>query len=170
MEPLTLRELLIMKLRALYDIELHIVKAMPKMIETAHHQDLKAAFRNHLGETRNHVCRIEDSFKLLKEKPDTLEVKAIRALVEDGEWMMRHVHGEHPLDAALIAAARYIEHYEMAGYWVAAQWAEMLGEVEVAELLNSTLSEEEAADDILNDISDGISERAADEVLVGITA
>ncbi|MBX4189348.1 DUF892 family protein [Candidatus Parcubacteria bacterium] len=167
-EPLTLRELLVMKLQALYDIEKQIVEALPKMIERAHHQGLKAALREHLAETRNHVCRIEDSFKLLREKPHMLPAKAIRALIEDGEWVMANVHGEHPLDAALIASAQYIEHYEMAGYSVASSWAEMLGEHEVAELLSNTLAEEEAADDMLSDIADGISEKAADEVLAAV--
>ncbi len=166
--PFTLRDLLITKLQALYDIESQIVLALPHMIDTAHHQDLKKAFRDHLAETRNHVCRIEDAFKLLREKPGKLEVKAIRALTEDATWVMDHIKGEHALDAALIASAQYIEHYEMAGYCVAAEWADTLGEREVAQLLESTLAEEEAADDILNEISKGISEKAADEVLATV--
>ncbi|MDB5194741.1 MAG: hypothetical protein JWN50_755 [Parcubacteria group bacterium] len=156
----TLRDLLIQKLQALSDIEHELVKALPDMAEAASNPSLKKGFRDHLDETRNHVCRIEDAFALMNEKPKKLKVEAIRGLVKDAKWVMKNVKGTETLDANLIAAARYVEHYEMAGYMGALEWARTLGETKVASLLRATLAEEKKADKTLEKAGTIINKKA----------
>lgn len=146
----TLYELLVQKLQSLYDIETVLVRALPKMVAAATDPDLKQNLRVHLNETRTHVVRIEDEFEILGEKPKKLKVEAIRGLVKDGEWVIKNVSGDDALDANLITIARYIEHYEIAGYIGAKKWAKLLQEEKVCLLLEETLAEEKAADEKLN--------------------
>jgi ferritin-like metal-binding protein YciE len=143
---LDLNDLLIQKLSALYDIENHLVKALPKMAKAATDQALKEGFRNHLTETRTHVHRLEKAFKVLGEKPKKLKAEAIRGLVKDGEWVIKNVKPEAALDSNLVRAAQYVEHYEMAGYMGAIAWANILGEKEVRDILEETLTEEQNTD------------------------
>jgi ferritin-like metal-binding protein YciE len=159
----TLRDMLVTKIQALYDIESELVEALPKMAEGATNPDLKEAFRNHLDETRIHVQRLEEIFDLLGEEKEKLEVEAIRGLVKDGEWVIENTEEGDARDAAMIGAARYVEHYEMAGYLGAHEWAEALGEDKVAELLEETLEEEEGAEEKLSDLGTEIIEKLAEE-------
>ncbi len=149
----TLHSLLINKVQALYDIENVIVKALPKMAKAATDEELKAGFEEHLQETEEHVTRLEQVFELLGEKIKKLSVEGIRGIVADGEWVIKNVQGDAVLDANLIAAAQYVEHYEITGYGSAKAWAEEMGHTEIAELLNATLEEEKGADEKLNDLA-----------------
>ena len=155
----TLRDMLVTKIQALYDIESELVEALPKMAEGATDPDLKEAFREHLDETRVHVKRLEEIFDLLGEDKKKLEVEAIRGLVKDGEWVMKNTEEGDARDAAIIGAARHVEHYEMAGYMGAQEWAEMLGDEGVSALLEETLEEEEAAEEKLSELGTQITER-----------
>jgi ferritin-like metal-binding protein YciE len=134
---------------ALYDIESEIVKALPKMAKKANDPDFQQALESHLLETEEHVVRLEECFALLDAKPKKLKVDAIRGLVSDATWVTKHVEEGPALDANLIAAAQYVEHYEIAGYGTAAEWAKLMGHTEVADLLEQTLVEEKAADEKL---------------------
>jgi ferritin-like metal-binding protein YciE len=149
----TLRDLLVMKLESLFDVENALVKALPAMAKAATHEELKAAFENHLEETQVQVGRLEQIFELLDTKPKAMKVEAIRGLVADAEWAMKNVEGERALDAALISAARAVEHYEMAGYKTAAEWAMRIGQTEAEDFLRETLEEEEETERILNDLA-----------------
>lgn len=149
---MSVRQLLIMKLQALFDIENEIVKALPKLAKKAEDGELKMAFEEHLEETKRHVDRLVKAFEYLGEKPKKLKSEGIRGLVEDGEWIAKNIP-QPALDANLIAAAQYVEHYEMAGYGTASEWAEILGEQEIKSLLEETLEEEKAADEKLNDLA-----------------
>jgi ferritin-like metal-binding protein YciE len=152
-ERMALHGLFITKLHALYDMENEIVKALPKMAKKATDPELKEGFEQHLEETKNQVKRLEKAFSLLGEKAKKLKGEAIRGMVEDTSWGMTHIKGSEALDANLIAAAQYVEHYEIAGYGSAIEWAKEMGHTEVAELLEATLEEEKATDEKLDHLA-----------------
>jgi ferritin-like metal-binding protein YciE len=145
----SLHDLFALKIMALLDIESEIVKALPKMAKAASDPDLKQSFSDHLEETKGHVERLEAVFGELDLKPKKTKCEAIRGLVEDTEWLIKEKPTRAALDAGLIASARYVEHYEMAGYLSAVVWAKLLGYGEAAKLLQATLEEEKAADEKL---------------------
>ncbi len=148
-QDMNLRTLLIQKVNALYDIESELVKALPKMAKAATTPELKKGFEEHLEETKNQVERLEEIHRILGEEPKKLKAEGIRGLVKDGEWVIKNVVPKEAMDANLARAAQYVEHYEMAGYMAAIDWAETLAETEIVDLLNDTLEEEIAADDKL---------------------
>lgn len=151
----TLHELLILKLQSLYDTEQQLVKVLPKLADAATNKELSAAFKEHLIETRGHVRRLEQAFRHLGVKPKSEKAEAIRGIAEDGSWVMKHVKDNAARDAAIIGAAQYAEHYEIAGYGTAAEWARLMGHDEVESLLSQTLQEEEAANEKLQALAEG---------------
>jgi ferritin-like metal-binding protein YciE len=155
-----MRELLMNKVQALYDIESVLIDSMPKMIEAATDRKLKVLIDDHLKETKEQSRRLEEVFKLLDAKPEKLESDAIRGLVKDAEWVMENIEDSDLLDLGIIGAASYVEHYEMAGYNMAIMLAEKLEENDAADLLNMTFTEEEAADGKLNDLAQAIAEKS----------
>jgi ferritin-like metal-binding protein YciE len=148
-----LRDLFVLKLKALYDVENQLTKALPKMAKAATDEDLQTAFEDHLAETQNHVKRLEEVFGMLDMKPAKITVEAIRGLAEDGDWVAKNLKGSPALNAGLIAAAQYVEHYEIAGYGSVTEWAKLLGEDDIADVLGKTLEEEETADEKLNELA-----------------
>ncbi len=159
MKNLNLRDLLILKINALYDIEQELVKALPKFAKAASDQSLKEVFRNHLAETRTHVERLEQIHALLDEKPKKLKSEAIRGIAKDAQWIIKNVKPLPALDSALLRAGQYGEHYEMAGYMGALSWARTLGEEEVATLLETTLEEEQSSDEKLTELGSELDEK-----------
>lgn len=158
-----LHELLILKLQSLYDIEQELIKALPKMAKNAYNDDLREAFEMHLEETKTQVDRLEQAMEHLEVEPKKEKVAGIRGIAEDGSWVIKNIKDERARDAALIAAAQFAEHYEIAGYGSAAEWARLMGHSEVADLLEATLAEEEAANDKLTRLAEGgINEEAND--------
>ena len=145
MQHNALMELYVDELKDLYDAEHRILKALPKMVKAASHEQLKDAFESHLQETENHVTRLEQVFGSVGEKARSKKCKAMQGLVEEGEDVIDEELG----DAALICAAQKVEHYEIASYGSLQSWAELLEENEAAELLQETLDEEKATDDKL---------------------
>jgi ferritin-like metal-binding protein YciE len=159
-----LHDLLVMKLQALYFAETEITKALPKMVEAATDEDLQAAFQSHLKETETHVQRLNEALMQLDAKVEPLESDAVTGLIADTEWCIDNIENPQVLDASLIAAAQYVEHFEIAGYGSAATWAEQLGEIEVKNLLGATLDEEKAADEKLSALAMvKVNEQASDE-------
>jgi ferritin-like metal-binding protein YciE len=158
----TLHDLLLAKLSALYDVEKELVKALPKMAKAATDKDLSAGFKSHLEETKDHVKRLEEAFNHLDAAPQkTMKSFGIRGIIKDGDWVIKNVRPKEALDANLIAAASYAEHYEMAGYTAAKEWARMMGHDRVVELLDANLSEEIMADQKMADLGEeGIFENA----------
>jgi ferritin-like metal-binding protein YciE len=150
----SLHDLFALKVMALYDIESEIVKALPKMARAATDPDLKEGFEEHLEETKSQVERLTVVFDELGIKPKKTKVQAIRGLVEDAEWLIKEEPSEAALDAGLIASARYVEHYEMAGYLSAVVWAKLLGYTEAAKLLQATLEEEKMAEEKLSELAE----------------
>lgn len=142
----TFKNLFIEELRAVYDAEHRIRKAMPRLIAAARGVDLVGAFEAHLEQAAEHVARLEDVFDVFDISPRRKRCKTIVGLLAEGEGLAR-AHDLHGLrDAALIAAAHKIEHYEIASYGCLRAWAELMGQTRVGELLQATLAEEGMAD------------------------
>src|SRR5687768_8433150 len=134
----TLQELLIEEIKDLYSAENQLVKALPKMAKAAADPTLKAAFEEHLEETRVHVDRLFTICEKLNASPKGKKCKAMEGLIEEGSEVMEAKGDESVKDAALICAAQKVEHYEMAGYGCARTFAQLLGLGEVANLLQET--------------------------------
>jgi ferritin-like metal-binding protein YciE len=143
---MTLQEKLVDEIRDLYHAEKQLVKALPKMAKNATHEDLREAFEMHLEETREQVTRLEEVFEALGEKPRAKPCHGMMGIIEEGSEMMQEEEAGAVLDAALIAAAQRVEHYEIGAYGTCAAWARLLGLDEVVTLLDQTLEEEKAAD------------------------
>lgn len=146
--------LFIDQLRDLYDAEQRITKALPKMIEAAHSPGLKSAFEHHLKETAVQVNRLEEIFKSLGKEAKAETCEAMQGLLTEGDEVIAATGDPVVRDAALIAAAQRVEHYEMAGYGCARTFAERLGHKDAAALLQKTLDEEGAADKKLTAIAE----------------
>jgi ferritin-like metal-binding protein YciE len=153
MKLTTLPELLKDQLKDLHSAEAQLVKALPKMAKKASAGGLKQAILSHLEETKGHVDRLDRIGELLGVKLGGKKCKAMEGLVEEGSEVLE-AEGPGPIiDAALIAAAQRVEHYEISAYGTARAIAEQLGHGDVVELLQKTLDEESAADEKLSDIS-----------------
>jgi ferritin-like metal-binding protein YciE len=149
----TMRELLIDEMADIYNAEKQLVRALPKMGRAATSEQLKTAFEQHLDETREQVRRIEQAFEALGEKPKSKKCDAMEGLIKEGQKVMEEDFEDSVLDAALIAAAQKVEHYEIASYGTICTWVEMLGENAALRFLKQTMSEEEATDKRLTDIA-----------------
>jgi ferritin-like metal-binding protein YciE len=157
-----LNDLLIHELKDLYSAEKQMTKALPKMIKAADNADLKQALEDHLAETEEHVGRLETIFGQLEISGRGTKCKAMEGLVEEGKSILEEEMDQEVRDAAIISAAQRVEHYEIAGYGCARTFAQRLGHNEVAELLQTTLDEEKAADEKLTQIAmDRVNAEAA---------
>jgi len=153
----SLRDLYVEQLKDLYNAEQQLIKALPKMAKAASSEELRAAFESHLEETRQHAQRIETIFEQMGEKARGKKCKAMEGLVAEGGEVIEEDMENSIKDAALIAAAQRVEHYEIAGYGCVGAYATKLGEDDAATLLSQTLEEEKEADKALNDIAEGLS-------------
>lgn len=151
----TLHNLYVDQLKDLYSAEKQLVQALPQMAEAASNSDLKEAFQSHLAETRTHVDRIEQIFGSLDDTPGGEKCKGMEGLIQEGSEVLSKRGKGEVKDAALIAAAQRVEHYEMAGYGVARTFAKQLGYSDAATILQQTLDEEGKADQKLTDIAEG---------------
>lgn len=158
-----LRDLLVDELRDIYDAEHRITKALPKMRKAAGSEELKEAFDMHLQETEGQIDRLEQIFDLLDEPAKRKKCEGILGLLEEGEEKMEEDAHQAVLDAALIASAQKVEHYEIASYGTLRTYAQLLGNDQVAALLEETLEEEKATDEKLTALAEaGINEAAAE--------
>jgi len=136
MKAETLQDLYLEQLKDLYDAENQLIKALPKMAKAASSAELRNAFEEHLEQTREHAQRIETIFEEMGEKAKGQKCKAMEGLVKDGSEVIEEDMGEGVKDAALIAAAQRVEHYEIAGYGCVRTYANLLGDSEAANLLD----------------------------------
>src|ERR1043165_9960977 len=151
----SLDELFLHELKDLYDAEFRITEALPKMAEKAHNPSLKQAFENHLHQTEKHIERLESIFEHRGIQAEREKCDAMVGLVKEGSAVLS-AEGDHDvLDAALIASAQRVEHYEMAGYGTARAFAHQLGDEYSSELLEQTLDEEKQTDQHLTEIAEG---------------
>ena len=148
-----LRDLYVAELRDLYSVEKQLVKALPKMADKATSADLKQAILKHLQQTEGHVDRLERIFNRMDTSPDGEKCKSMEAMIDEGERLLTKNAPESVVDAALIAKAQRVEHYEMAGYGTVRAFARFLEEVQDAELLGETLREETEADHLLTQLA-----------------
>ena len=150
----SLRDLLVEQLQDLYDAEHRIIKALPKMAKAATSSELKAAFEKHLIETEGQIERLDQVFTQLGEKAKKKACKAMQGLIEEGEETIKEDAEPEVKDAALIAAAQRVEHYEMAAYGTVRTYAKQLKEPAVVKLLEATYQEEEATDEALSELAE----------------
>jgi ferritin-like metal-binding protein YciE len=150
------------QLEDLYDAEQRLTKALPKMAAAAHNSALKSAFQEHLRQTEGHVSRLERAFQTLGKSVKHKTCEAMKGLITEGEEIVSSNGQADVKDAALIAAAQRVEHYEIAGYGTARTFAQRLGRQDVARLLQQTLEEEEATDKKLTGLAEqSINPKAA---------
>lgn len=158
----SMRKLFVHELQDLHDAENQILEALPKMSEKASHRELKDAFEQHRAQTEEHVSRLERIFDDLGEKPGGVKCKGIRGIIAEGEEEVLDEDADEDVrDAAMIAAAQRVEHYEMAAYGSARTYALMLDQADHAELLQQTLDEEGETDKKLTQIAESRVNRDA---------
>lgn len=158
----TLDDLFVHTLRDIYYAENQIVKALPDMIDKATDTGLRKGFEMHLAETKNHVKRLEQVFQMQGVEAKGVNCPAIDGIIEEAEELAGDVDDKSVLDAALIAAAQAVEHYEMTRYGTLIAWAEQLGRPDCASVLQKNLDEEKAADAKLTGFAErGVNAKAA---------
>ena len=161
----TLEDLLVDQLKDLYDAENRLTKALPKMAKAASSSELKQAFEHHLSQTQEHVSRLERVFESLGHRAKSKTCHAMKGLIDEGEEAIKEDGPDSVRDAALIAAAQRVEHYEMAGYGTVRSFAQSLGHREAAAILQKTLNEEGEADKLLTRLAeDSVNELATQGV------
>jgi ferritin-like metal-binding protein YciE len=149
----TLDDLLTEQIEDLYDAEKRLVNVLPKMHDAATDPKLKDAFKAHLDETNNQIKRLEEVFQHLEMKPTREACDAMKGILSEGQEMLNAEGDPTVKDAALIASAQRIEHYEMAGYGTCCALAKRVGRDDIAKILHETLEEEKAADAKLTEIA-----------------
>ena len=154
MEMETLKDLYVEELKDLYSAENQIIKALPKMIKAASHEELKQAFSRHLQETEIHAQRLEEVCDELGVSPKGKKCVGMEGLLKEGSELIKEKPEPDVLDAGLIAAAQHVEHYEMAGYGCVRTYARQLGYENQAQLLQTTLDEEGDTDKLLTEIAE----------------
>jgi len=162
MEINSLQELYVEQLKDLYDAEHQIIKALPKMIDKAESEELKDALNEHLEVTKEQANRIERIFSDMGDKAKAEKCKGMQGVIAEGDGLIGDIEDPGVRDAAIIASAQRVEHYEMAGYGTARTYANQLGEDEAADLLQQTLDEEKEADEKLTQLASEINQEAAE--------
>ncbi len=150
----SLEDLFLHDLKDLYNAENQLLKALPRMAKKASAPELRRAFEVHLKQTEQQVKRLERVFDTLDEKAKGKTCKGMQGLIEEGKEMMAEDIEDDVLDAALIASAQKVEHYEIAAYGTARTYAEMLGNDTAAKLLQQTLDEEGETDKKLTQLAE----------------
>lgn len=170
----SLTTLFVSELRDLYDAEQRLTKAIPKLAEASTHSDLINALNKHLGETQQHVARLEEAFDALDEDAEAETCAGIKGIISEGDDSAGDCEEGSVRDAAIIGAAQRVEHYEIAAYGTAIAHARLLGHDPIVRLLEATLTEEKAADRTLTDIAESVvnpdANAGADEVRPRTTA
>ncbi|MCE5278109.1 MAG: ferritin-like domain-containing protein [Planctomycetaceae bacterium] len=149
----SMEDLLVEELKDLYDVESRLIEALPEMEEAASDPQLKAAFREHLRVTQGQKRRIEQCFEMLDMEPERETCDGIKGILEEGDALIKADGDPQVKDAALIAAAQRVEHYEIAAYGAARSFAQHLNYDDVADLLQQTLDEEGQTDHKLTEIA-----------------
>lgn len=157
----SLESLLIDQLRDLLSAERQITKALPKMAKAASTAELRAGFEEHLAQTKGHIQRLEQAFEILGHAPRARKCIAMAGLIEEGKEHLEEEMEPAVLDAALIASAQKVEHYEIASYGSARTWAREIRQPQVADLLQATLDEEAETDRLLSQLAETLINQQA---------
>jgi ferritin-like metal-binding protein YciE len=150
----SLDDLFVHTLRDIYYAEKQITKALPEMIGKATNRSLKQGFEKHLKETEGHIKRVEQVFDLHGVKASAVNCPAIDGIIEETEEIAGDIDDKQVMDAALIAAAQAVEHYEITRYGTLIAWAEELGRSDCAAILKQNLAEEKATDKKLTELAE----------------
>lgn len=157
----SLDDLFVHTLQDIYYAEQQITKALPKMIQKVSDPQLKQAFQTHLTETKNQVKRAEQVFQMHGAEAKAIKCPAIDGIIDEAEEIMADAKDPEVLDAAALAAAQAVEHYEITRYGTLIAWARQLGRSDCAAVLNQSLEEEKAADRKLTEIAEARVNRVA---------
>ena len=163
MEIDSLQKLYVEQLKDIYSAEKQILQALPKMAKKASNSQLKAGFEEHVRQTEEQVKRLDRIFEGLGKSSRGKKCKGMEGLIEEGKEVLQEDMDEETRDAALIAAAQRVEHYEIAGYGTVRTYAQLLGENEAVRLLQQTLDEEGATDKKLTALAESINVEAMEE-------
>jgi ferritin-like metal-binding protein YciE len=158
----SLDDLFLHMLKDIYHAEKSTLRSMSKMAKEAESDELREALENHRAETEGQVERLEKIFEMLGKKPRAEVCEAIQGLIEEAKEVMEEAEDGQVRDAGLIAAAQAVEHYEIARYGTMKAWAQQLGMVDAAELLEATLAEEKKSDQLLTELAESQLNAAAD--------
>lgn len=158
----TLQDLFVHMLSDIYSAEKQLTKALPKLARASTNSKLSAAFEQHLEETQGQIERIDQIVEICNIKLKRMKCVAMEGLVEEGKEVIEEIEKGPVLDAALIAAAQKVEHYEIASYGTLCTIAKQLGQKEALQLLKETMAEEKATDEKLTMIAEsGANQDAA---------
>ncbi|RIK39828.1 MAG: ferritin-like domain-containing protein [Chloroflexi bacterium] len=173
MKMMNLEDLYVDQLKDLHNAEKQLVQALPKMAQAASSSELRQGFQRHLEQTRTHVDRLEQIFGRMGISPGNKKCEAMEGLIKEGEEAIQLQGDPNVRDAALIAAAQRVEHYEIAGYGTVRTFANQLGFNDDQQLLQKTLDEEGETDKQLTSLAEGglfstgINEEAAEPATAG---
>ncbi|WP_010586251.1 YciE/YciF ferroxidase family protein [Schlesneria paludicola] len=156
-----LNELFVNELRDILSAENQLVKALPKMAKGATSEELRTGFENHLEQTKTHVLRLHQIFEALGLTARAKTCEAMKGLVKEGSEILEMDCECDVKDAALIAAAQKVEHYEIATYGTLITWAQLMHNTEAASLLSQTLAEEKETDGQLTELAESSINAAA---------
>jgi ferritin-like metal-binding protein YciE len=159
----TMNDLLLHGLQDMYYAEQQITKALPNMIDQATNRDLAQGLKSHLEETKKQIERLDQVFNKLGKQPSGTDCPAIDGLIKEADATSGEVEDKAVLDAAIVASAQAVEHYEIARYGTLIAWAEELGHDDIVRFLNTNLNEEKAANTKLNTVAlrKGVNRKAA---------
>jgi ferritin-like metal-binding protein YciE len=155
-----LQQLFLKELRDIYDAEDQITDALPKLIDAAHHSELKQALQEHLSVTKHQISRLDQIFQMLGEKPSGETCKGMKGLLKEGSDIVSAGGDPSAVDAGIISAAQRVEHYEIAAYGTVRTYAKLLNQSQMANLLQQTLNEEADADNKLTQIASTVNVQA----------
>lgn len=159
----TLKDLYIHELKDLYSAERQLIRALPKMEKAASDKKLAAGFREHLEQTKTHATRLEEILSDLDQSTRGPKCKGMQGLIAEGEEIINEEADDEVKDAALIAAAQRVEHYEIAGYGTARTYARLVEDENGAKLLQTTLEEEAETDEKLTKLAESSINVSADK-------
>ncbi|MFA9477906.1 ferritin-like domain-containing protein [Phycisphaerales bacterium AB-hyl4] len=151
----TLDDLMLHELKDVYDAETRLVSALDNMAEAASNPVLKQSFQEHQRQTEGHISRLEQVFRMVDQEPERETCHAIKGLIAEGDDMISADGDAKVRDAALIAAAQRVEHYEIAAYGTMRTLAQQLGRRDIADVLQQTLDEERTTDEKLTSLAEG---------------
>jgi ferritin-like metal-binding protein YciE len=156
----TMEDLLIDELKDIYSAEKQITRALPKMAKATTSPELRQAFESHLEETQGQIDRLDKVFEILGRSARGKTCHGMQGVLEEGSEVIEDTKKSPVRDAALISAAQRVEHYEMAAYGCVREYARLLGQNEIVQLLEQTLEEEKAADEKLSSLSESVNSEA----------
>ena len=149
----TMEDMFVHGLQDIYYAEQEITKALPKMIEKATNRDLAAGLKAHLEETNSQIERLQKVFQKLGKEPKAADCPAIDGLIKEADTLVGEIDDKAVLDAAIVASAQAVEHYEIARYGTLKTWAGQMGLKDAVSLLDATLKEEVATDEKLSKVA-----------------